>query len=64
LDALDLAGFELKELAREEETRAAQLEKLAARLSKSRTKAAKALGAEVDGLLPELGMPDGAGARR
>ncbi len=59
LDALDLAGFELKELAREEETRAAQLEKLAARLSKSRTKAAKALGAEVDGLLPELGMPDG-----
>ena len=59
LDALDLAGFELKELAREEETRAAQLEKLAARLSKSRTKAAKALGAEVDGMLPELGMPDG-----
>lgn len=59
LDALDLAGFELKELAREEETGAAQLEKLAARLSKSRTKAAKALGAEVSGLLPELGMPDG-----
>jgi DNA repair protein RecN (Recombination protein N) len=59
LDALDLAGFELEELAREEETRAAQLEKLAAKLSKSRTKAAKALGAEVGGLLPELGMPDG-----
>jgi DNA repair protein RecN (Recombination protein N) len=33
--------------------------KLAAKLSKSRAKAAKALGAEVGGLLPELGMPDG-----
>lgn len=60
LDALDLAGFELEELAREEEARAVQLEKLAGKLSKARAKAAKALGAEVGGLLPELGMPDGA----
>jgi DNA repair protein RecN (Recombination protein N) len=59
LDGLDLAGFELEELAREEETQTVQLEKLAAKLSKSRAKAAKALGAEVGGLLPELGMPDG-----
>jgi DNA repair protein RecN (Recombination protein N) len=59
LDGLDLAEFELEELAREEETRAAQLEKLAAKLSESRAKAAKALSAEVGGLLPELGMPDG-----
>jgi DNA repair protein RecN (Recombination protein N) len=60
LDSLDLAGFELEELAREEEARAVQLEKLAAKLSKARVKAAKALGSEVGGLLPELGMPDGA----
>ncbi len=59
LDALDTAGLEIEELAREEEARAAQLESLASTLSKSRGKAAKALAKEASGLLPELGMPDG-----
>ena len=59
LDELDLAGFELEELSREEAELATSLEKQAARLSKARAKAAKALSAEVDEILPELGMPDG-----
>lgn len=59
LDELDLAGFELEELSREETEFATSLEKQAARLSKARAKAAKALSAEVDEILPELGMPDG-----
>jgi DNA repair protein RecN (Recombination protein N) len=59
LDALDLAGFELEELARDEAEAAARLEKLARKLSRARGKAAKALEAEVTAILPELGMLDG-----
>jgi DNA repair protein RecN (Recombination protein N) len=59
LDGLDLAGFELEELSRQEAETAERLEGLAAKLSSSRAKAAKALAKEVGGMLPELGMPDG-----
>jgi DNA repair protein RecN (Recombination protein N) len=59
LDALDLAGFELDELAQQEAEFAAKLEKAAARLGRARSKAAKALAAEVSRMLPELGMPEG-----
>jgi DNA repair protein RecN (Recombination protein N) len=59
LEALDLAGFQLDELGREEAELAAALDRLAAQLSRGRARAAKALAAEVTTLLPELGMPDG-----
>ena len=59
LDAVDLAGFELEELNRREQQLDGQLEQLAARLSASRKKAARALAAEITAILPELGMPDG-----
>jgi DNA repair protein RecN (Recombination protein N) len=59
LEALDLAGFELEDLARRETEQASRLEKLAAKLSRVRAKAAKALAEEVTAILPELGMPDG-----
>jgi DNA repair protein RecN (Recombination protein N) len=59
LDAMDSAEFELDELGRQEAELAVDLEKLAARLSKARAKAGKALSAEVNAILPELGMPDG-----
>ncbi len=59
LDSLDLARFELEELARREAEEAARLSTLAAQLSRSRAKAAKKLAAEVTAMLPELGMPDG-----
>jgi DNA repair protein RecN (Recombination protein N) len=59
LDALDVAGFELEELSREEKELEGQLEKLAVGLSKARKKAAEALAADVTSILPELGMPDG-----
>ncbi len=59
LDSLDLAQFELEELARQEAEQAARLDALASGLSRSRAKAAKKLSAEVAAMLPELGMPDG-----
>ena len=59
LDALDVAEFELDELARKEEELAGELEKLASKLTKKRRAAAKALAEEVTSILPELGMPDG-----
>ena len=59
LDALDVAQFELDDLARQEEALAGELETLASKLSKKRESAAKALAAEVSDILPELGMPDG-----
>ncbi len=59
LDALDLAGFELDELAKQEAEISAKLEKAAARLGRARSKAAKALAVEVSQMLPELGMPEG-----
>jgi DNA repair protein RecN (Recombination protein N) len=59
LDAVDLAGFELEEMKREEERLSEELNGLAKKLSRSRRKAAKSLAAEVAEILPELGMPDG-----
>jgi len=59
LDALDSAEVELEELAIEEGELGAKLVGLAAKLSKKRSKAARALEGEITGLLPELGMPDG-----
>ena len=59
LEALDSAEVELEELAIKEGELRAKLVGLAAKLSKKRSKAAKALEGEITGLLPELGMPDG-----
>jgi DNA repair protein RecN (Recombination protein N) len=56
---MDSAEFELDELGRQDAELTAELEKLAAKLSKARSKSADALSAEVNGILPELGMPDG-----
>jgi DNA repair protein RecN (Recombination protein N) len=59
LETLDLAGFEIEELARREAEEADRLAGLAAELSRARERAAKALAAEVTAILPELGMPGG-----
>ncbi len=59
LDSLDSAGFQLEELAREEEALNGRLEALAAKLSKSRSKAARALVAEVTAMFPDLGLSEG-----
>jgi DNA repair protein RecN (Recombination protein N) len=59
LDSLDLTGSELEELARQEADLTAKLEEAASRLTRTRLKAARALGAEVTRMLPELGMPEG-----
>jgi DNA repair protein RecN (Recombination protein N) len=64
LDLVDSAGLDLRELeAREREARA-QLEGRAVALTELRAAAAERLGASVDELLPELGMPDGRFAAR
>ncbi|MGH7602623.1 MAG: DNA repair protein RecN [Gemmatimonadaceae bacterium] len=59
LDLIDTAQFDLANLnARETETRRRLLAE-AEKLSEMRMAAAKKLSRAVDGLLPELGMPDG-----
>lgn len=59
LDAVDLAGFELREMEEREAALARALDESAERLGKARRRAAGQLSDEVTGMLPELGMPDG-----
>lgn len=59
LDLVDSAGLDLRELETRERDVRAQLEGRAAALTELRAAAAERLGASVDELLPELGMPDG-----
>lgn len=59
LDLVDSAGLDLRALEeRERETQRLLLERAAA-LTTARTDAAERLGAAVDEVLPDLGMPDG-----
>jgi DNA repair protein RecN (Recombination protein N) len=59
LDLVDGAGWDLARLEREEEEARAELAALAGTLSERRREAAAALGAEVNAVLPELGMKGG-----
>jgi DNA repair protein RecN (Recombination protein N) len=59
LSLLDGAEWELSGLQRRESELRAELERLAAELSEQRRRAASALAAEVDAVLPELGMAGG-----
>lgn len=59
LDLLDTAGLDLRGLQARETEAAADLGKLAGRLSKKRRDAAERLARAVDEILPELGMSDG-----
>lgn len=59
LEALDLTGFEIEELEQQEAELSAKLDQAAAKLTRTRKKAAKALAAEVSRMLPELGMAEG-----
>jgi DNA repair protein RecN (Recombination protein N) len=59
LEVLDSAAIDLRGLSDQAEQAAVDLAEHAARLSKLRHKASKKLAAEVDALLPELGLPAG-----
>jgi DNA repair protein RecN (Recombination protein N) len=59
LDVLDTAGLDLRGLADRERTLRAALEEHAARLTMLRREGAQRLAADVERLLPELGLPDG-----
>ncbi|HEX6313572.1 MAG TPA: DNA repair protein RecN [Gemmatimonadaceae bacterium] len=59
LEMLDTAAIDLRHLADEEARAVSDLAAHAARLTKLRHKAARKLAAEVEELLPELGLPAG-----
>ena len=59
LDELEGASFDLARLREEVDEASARLAEVAALLSRARLGAAERLGAAVDALLPELGMPGG-----
>jgi DNA repair protein RecN (Recombination protein N) len=59
LDVLDTAAVDLRDLTAREESARGALAAQAARLTKMRQKASKKLAAEVEALLPELGLPGG-----
>ncbi len=59
LDVLDTAAVDLRGLTARAESAQASLAEKAAKLSKLRQKASKKLTADVEGLLPELGLPGG-----
>jgi DNA repair protein RecN (Recombination protein N) len=59
LDLVDSAGLDLRQLEARRDAAAARLAEAAARLTELRGEAADRLGAAVDEVLPELGMPDG-----
>lgn len=59
LDLLDTAALDLGALSQREARAASELGAAAAVLSAERRKAAKKLQAQVDRVLPDLGMPDG-----
>jgi len=59
LDVLDTAAVDLRGLTTREETARNALATLATRLSKLRQKASRKLSADVEAVLPELGLPGG-----
>jgi len=59
LEVLDTADLDLRGLAERERALRASLDAHAARLSKARGQAARRLGADVEALLPDLGLPGG-----
>jgi DNA repair protein RecN (Recombination protein N) len=59
LDILDTASVDLKSLTDRENALQAGLNASAARLTKLRMKAARKLAADVESLLPDLGLPEG-----
>jgi DNA repair protein RecN (Recombination protein N) len=59
LDVLDTAAVDLRGLTERERSVRAELSARAASLTKQRQKAARKLSAEVERLLPELGLPGG-----
>jgi DNA repair protein RecN (Recombination protein N) len=59
LDLLDTAGLDLRGLQARESEAANALSVAAAALTAKRTAAARQLAQSVDGVFPELGMPDG-----
>lgn len=59
LDVLDTADLDLRGLAEREQAARAALEAHAGRLTQARRAAAKRLGADVEALLPDLGLPGG-----
>ena len=59
LDLVDSAAFDLKQLEARERDARERLDSEAAELSALRAAAAARLGAAVDAVLPDLGMPDG-----
>jgi DNA repair protein RecN (Recombination protein N) len=59
LDVLDTAAVDLRGLTERERSICARLVASAASLTKQRQKAAKKLAAEVERLLPDLGLPGG-----
>lgn len=59
LDLLDAAGFEISTLQRREAEALGRLDRLAGELTTIRNDALRSLGAEVDAVLPELGMSGG-----
>jgi DNA repair protein RecN (Recombination protein N) len=59
LDLVDSAGLDLRQLEAREREAKARLEERAAALTELRRAAAQRLSANVDKVLPDLGMPDG-----
>jgi DNA repair protein RecN (Recombination protein N) len=59
LDLAESGGLDLGQLEKRRASAEAKLRELAAALTKQRSEGAKKLAREVDGVLPELGMPDG-----
>lgn len=59
LELIDSGGLERRELEKAEAAAREEVESLAARLSAARREAAARLAAEVDAILPDLGLPDG-----
>jgi DNA repair protein RecN (Recombination protein N) len=59
LDLVDSADLDLRTLEERERVAAAMLHERAAALSATRAQASDRLGRAVDGVLPDLGMPDG-----
>ena len=59
LDLVDSAGLDLRQLEAREREAKARLDERAAALTEMRRAAAERLGASVDQVLPDLGMPDG-----
>jgi DNA repair protein RecN (Recombination protein N) len=59
LDLVDSAGLDLRQLEKREREAKERLDERAAALTELRRAAAERMGASVDQVLPDLGMPDG-----